>query len=138
VSPSRYVLDTYALFSFFGNNPGADDVARLLLAAQERRAELYISEISLGEMVYIIERRDGRVVAMRSLAVVGQLPLQRCEATWPRILAAAHVKAHHPISYADAFAVALAREMEAAVVTGDPEFERVERLVEVLWLPRKG
>jgi len=52
-------------------------------------------------------------------------------------LAAAHVKAHHPISYADAFAVALAQEMDASVVTGDPEFECVEELIPVVWLPTK-
>ena len=68
--PSRYVFDTYALFSYFGDNPGADEVVQLLLAAQGGKVELYISEISLGEMVYIIERRDGKIAAMRGLAVM--------------------------------------------------------------------
>jgi predicted nucleic acid-binding protein len=49
-------------------------------------------------------------------------------------MAAARLKARHTISYADAFAVALAQELGAPVVTGDREFEHVESLVEVLWL----
>ena len=50
-------------------------------------------------------------------------------------LAAAHVKAHHAISYADAFAVALAQQMQATILTGDPEFGKIEHLVAVEWLP---
>jgi hypothetical protein len=38
------------------------------------------------------------------------------------------------ISYAGAFAVALAQEMTATLVTGDPEFKRVESLVKIMWL----
>ena len=50
-------------------------------------------------------------------------------------LAAAHVKAHHAISYADAFAVALAQSRQATLLTGDPEFRKVENLVAIDWLP---
>ena len=49
-------------------------------------------------------------------------------------LAAAHLKAQHPISYADAFVVALAQQMQATLLTGDPEFSQVESLVAVEWL----
>lgn len=38
------------------------------------------------------------------------------------------------MSFADAFAVALAQESTAAVLTGDPEFKEVEKLIPVLWL----
>ena len=44
------------------------------------------------------------------------------------------LKLGFPISYADAFAVATAIRMNAAIVTGDPEFRRVEQLVTVNWL----
>jgi predicted nucleic acid-binding protein len=42
----------------------------------------------------------------------------------------------HSVSFADAFAIALAQESAATVVTGDPEFKEVEKLIPVLWLPR--
>jgi ribonuclease VapC len=51
-----------------------------------------------------------------------------------RILAAAQIKAQYPISYADAFAVALAQELNAAIVTGDSEFKQVESIVKLSWL----
>ncbi len=133
----RYVLDAYALFTHFGYNPGGEQVDEMLEAAQVEACELYLSEISLGELVYRIERALGKERAMETLAVVQQFAITRCAAYWPRILAAARVKARHPISYADAFAVSLAQEMEAPVVTGDPEFECAEELIPVVWLPTK-
>ena len=44
------------------------------------------------------------------------------------------MKAHYPTSYADAFAVALAQELNAPLMTGDPEFHKVEDIVQVCWL----
>ena len=41
-------------------------------------------------------------------------------------------KATHIMSYADAFVVATAIVKEAKIVTGDPEFKRIE--AQVLWI----
>ena len=49
-------------------------------------------------------------------------------------LVAARVKAHHAVSYADAFAVALAQELGATLVSGDPEIRALRGLVPVLWV----
>ena len=38
------------------------------------------------------------------------------------------------ISYADSFAVSLADELNATVVTGDPEFEKVKDVVPLMWV----
>ena len=74
--------------------------------------------------------------AQQALAAIDQLPLQTVAADRGLTLAAAHVKAHRAIAYADAFVVALAQQQEARVVTGDPEFKLVEDLVGVHWLER--
>ena len=71
-----------------------------------------------------------------ALNAVEQLPVQILEATRERVLAAAHLKANHALSYADAFVVAAAQEMEATILTGDPEFRTAEGLVRVEWLAR--
>jgi ribonuclease VapC len=42
---------------------------------------------------------------------------------------AAEVKAEYVISYADCFAVATAEQLSASIITGDPEFKKVEHLV---------
>ena len=40
---------------------------------------------------------------------------------------AATLKANYPISYADAFAVAMAILHKASLLTGDPEFKKLEK-----------
>ena len=52
------------------------------------------------------------------------------------MLAAARIKARFPISYAGAFAIAAARELDCPVITGDPEFRRVEQAsaMKVMWV----
>ena len=55
------------------------------------------------------------------------------------MLAAAHIKACFPISYADAFAVVTAQDHGGVLMTGDPEFKPLAAagLVAVQWLPRR-
>jgi hypothetical protein len=53
------------------------------------------------------------------------------EVTLDRVLTAAQVKAHHTICYTDTFTVALAQELDATIVTGNPEFKQVESFVQI-------
>jgi ribonuclease VapC len=120
--------------TYLGDEAGAEQVKALLRQAQGDEAIIYLSLINLGEVAYIIERRYGSERLQEVLARLAQLPITITEISHERVLAAAHVKAHHAVSYADAFAIALAQEKGAPVVTGDPEFKKVERLVKVIWL----
>jgi len=129
-----YILDSFALLAFLEGEPSADRIQVILQAAQEARAQVYLSVINLGEVLYITERERSLVTAQQVLAVIEQLPLELLDASQTRVLAAAHIKANYPIAYADAFAVAAAQEFQATVVTGDPEFAKVTALIRVEWL----
>ena len=89
-----------------------------------------------GEVLYIAERHRGLEEAQRAAGLVEQLPIEVIDVGRALTFRAAHVQADHPISDADAFAVALAQEVGATVVSGDPEFSRVEYLVPVQWIAR--
>lgn len=130
----NYVVDSYALMAYLGDEVGAEQVKALLRQAQGDDAIIYLSLINLGEVAYIIERRYGSERLQEVLAILAQLPITTIEASFELVLAAAHVKAQHAVSYADTFAIALAQEKGAPVVTGDPEFKKVEHLVQVVWL----
>lgn len=95
-----------------------------------------MSVINLGEVLYITERKRGLEQSRQVLAAIEQLPLFIVDADRVLALAAAHIKASFPLSYADAFAIALAQQKKACVVTGDKEFEQVESLIAVEWLSR--
>jgi len=137
VKPSgNYVLDSFALLAFLADEPGADIVREVLEYGQRHDGSVWTSVISLGECLYIVEREQGLSAAHRAIAAIRQLPVKEVPADRERTFAAAHIKAQRKLSFADAFAVALAQEKSATVLTGGPGFKQVEALVSVLWLPR--
>jgi predicted nucleic acid-binding protein len=133
-----YVLDSYALMAYVGGEDGQDRVQDLLRKAVDGSATLYLTVINYGEVLYIVERERGLTAAQKTIAALDQLPIHVVEADRDLTFAAAHVKAQFALAYADCFAVALARELGASVVTGDPEFKSVSQLVDVEWLPQSG
>jgi len=63
------------------------------------------------------------------------LPLQVVSSSPEILWQAALLKAGYPLSLADAFAAATAMILDAAIITGDPEFRAVADLVEIRWIP---
>ncbi|MEW6276697.1 MAG: type II toxin-antitoxin system VapC family toxin [Bacillota bacterium] len=98
-----------------------------------------MSWINVGEVYYIVQREEGREKSRAILELLRSWPVNLVECTEKMVLAAGDIKAKYPLSYADAFAVALARDKQAFLLTGDPEFEKVEKngLVNIKWLPCK-
>ena len=132
----NYVLDSFALLAYLEDERGAGLVREVLEHGQIHAGSVRLSVINLGECLYIIEREQGLEEAHKAIAAIEQLPIEVALADRSRTFAAAHIKAHYKVSLADAFAIALAQESAATVVTGDPEFKEVEKLISVLWLPR--
>ena len=138
-SPPAYVLDSFALLAYLEGAAGMPRVRSVLEGAAVGRRRVYLSLINLGEVLYITERERGLVEARRTLGAVDQLPLAIVHVSRSTALAAAHVKARFPISYADAFAVVAAQDHGGVVMTEDPEFRPLADagLVAVEWLPRR-
>ena len=132
--PNRYVLDSFALLVYLEAEPGWLRVKTVLAEAAQNRAEVYLSIINYGEVIYITERERGLPTAHEVIATLDRLSIMLVQADRQLTLAAAHIKAHHPISYADAFALALAQLKGATLLTGDPEFRKVEHLANIEWL----
>ena len=136
MSPNKpvYLLDSFALLAYLNDEAGKTRVQALLSLAEERKCRLVMCMVNLGEVLYITERKCGLPLAQSVLALVESLPVELLDASRDLVLDAAHVKAHHVLSYADAYAVAAAMRERAVVLTGDPEFETVEDLIKVEWL----
>ena len=132
-----YLLDSFALLAYLNDELGGGRVQEVLALAKGRKVRLVMSLINLGEVLYITERNRGLPVAQTVLALVESLPLELLEASRDLILDAAHVKANYTLSYADAFAVAVAIRENAIIMTGDPEFETVEQIIKIEWLNKR-
>jgi len=95
---------------------------------------LLITLINLGEIYYQVARQQGHPFAQGVIRQVKALPIELCPCDEDLALRAAKIKADFPMAYADAVAVAAAQREEATVITGDPEFKKVEHLIPVEWI----
>ena len=119
----KKVLDAFAVLCWMQDEPGASYVDRLMGEAEEGKLELAVSAVNLGEVYYRLLRSRGRAEAeeFRADVAAGVFPWRVFPASNRRVWRAAALKGACRISYADALAAALALELGADLVTGDPE-----------------
>ena len=130
----RYVLDSYSLLAYAEDEKGADAVEDILTKALDNQAEIFLSVINWGEMYYIALREGGKERAELYRETFARYLIAIVEANKELTLQAAHFKANYKISYADAFAAALAKNRKAVLVTGDKEFKSLENEIKINWL----
>jgi predicted nucleic acid-binding protein len=128
------VFDSHALLKLFQKEPGYERVVRVLEEARKRKRTKYINAINLGEIIYATKREFGDQKKLEVLANIERLNLTLLPVTNALIFQAAEHKAQYSISYADCFVLASTLEHEATIVTGDPEFKKVEHLVDIVWV----
>jgi len=119
-----------------GEEPAASRVGQLLRAGERQEATLLLSMINLGEVYYRTGRRTDRAAAANALKDIRRLSLTIVPVSDDLVLAAADFKMQYAISYADAFAVALADRNGATLVSGDPELNRLGDHIKIEKLQR--
>lgn len=133
---TRYVLDSFAILASYRGEAGSSRVGNLLT---DRTHSHWMTYVNAGEVYYQIAREQSVQVAEDVLRWLEALPITFMEADRELTLEAARLKSLYAISYADCFATALALRVNAAVITGDPEFRKLElaRVIDIEWLPAK-
>ena len=131
------VLDSWALIAFFEDEPAAAEVEKLLQQAADEKHTLLMSVVNWGEVYCNTMRQVSQAAAEQKAQEIASLPIEIIGVSDDLILAkqAAIFKALHKMSYADCFAAALAKQRNAELITGDPEFKAVEKEIKVDWLP---
>jgi predicted nucleic acid-binding protein len=131
------VLDSWAILEWMnGRRPADTHVAALLADGEAGRARLLMSAINVGEVYYFLRKQHSPGLAESWRESSGTLPVTIEVPTIEDIWHAASLKGSFPISYADAFAAALAQEYNCPLVTGDPELRAVDQL-ELDWIGRE-
>ena len=130
-----YVLDASAVVRYLTNGAGVEKVDALIDRRGKGEARLLISVVNWGEALYSLARMAGPSKAKADLKAVSAFvePVVVDEALAE---AAAAVRLHFRLGYADCFAAALAIRMDAILVSTDPEFSKLGRRLKVLALPR--
>lgn len=130
----KLVVDSFALVSLFHREPGWQIVQRALYDQEKARTRAILNWINWGEFYYIVKRRVGAAKTMDALRLLEQLPIDLFPIDQPLVRTAAEIKSEHALSYADAFCVATAQRLDAVVLTNDPEYKSVEKLIRIRWL----
>lgn len=115
------VLDSWALLAFLKGEPAAGQVEAEWVADGAA-----ISSINLGEVLSIRIRASGAPARVDVNAIRSSLTV--VDPGWETVEAAAVVKAAGGLSFADAFCIATAVQLDLPLLTGDPEI--VERAAE--------
>lgn len=128
------VLDAHALLAFFRGEDAGIPVRELLHKAASADRPLHMTEVNYAEVKYMLLKKEGAEAWEQAADVLKSLPLEFHPATRSLADTAAGFKARFKLSLADAFAAALAKEKKAELVTGDPEFKALEKLISIKWL----
>ena len=129
-----FIFDSYALLKVFQKEKGYENIVGLLGNIKKTRVTKYINIINVGEIIYTTKREFGDQKKLEVLASIERLNFTILQATNSLVYQAAEYKAQYSISYADCFVLASAIEHKATIVTGDPEFKKVEHLVDIVWV----
>ncbi len=130
------VLDSWALIAFFEDETAAEAVEKLLQQAADEKHKLLMSVVNWGEVYYSTMRAVSREAADQKAQEIAALPIEIVGVGDDLTLAkqAAIFKATLKMSYADCFAAALAKQKNAELITGDPEFKALEKEIRIQWL----
>lgn len=126
-------IDAQPLVAFIRQEAGWQRIGRTIEEALAGTRTLRLTAVNAGEVTYAVERQLGALAGHRALVAVQ---------AWTEIVAvdlelatrAGWLKLRGGISYADCFAAALAHRDGIPLITGDPEFHRVEDLIAIEWL----
>lgn len=128
----KRVFDSFALLAYLKMESKYEKVKGLMVAEDTL---LLMNEINVGEVFYILARERGVENAEYFIsAILPSLPIKRVPNSFEDVVEAARIKAAHSIAFADCFAIATAIKENASLVTGDPEFKKVQKVVVIEWM----
>jgi uncharacterized protein len=132
--PRAIVLDSWAVIAYLEDEDAAAKVADIIADAHDEQIPLLMTVVNAGEVWYIIARQTSAADADGSIKQLLDLGIEFVDADWGLAKDAGYFKAKNKMSFADAFAAALAKQRKAHLATGDPEFRQIEKEITISWL----
>jgi len=132
-----YVLDANAVIRYFEgeSGDGREKVQSLFEQSRRGNARLFMSVVNMGEVLYIFLKRIGQQRAMHYIQQL-QHAVSLISVDTAQTIHAATLKHRYNLGYADSYAAALTIETRATLVSADPSFEKLGKVLKWLKLPR--
>lgn len=133
-SSGDLVFDSWAILSLLNKEKFGDQVKTLIGDTISANGRCYMSVINWGELRYSIARTSGSKKMHDACFLLDEIGFEIIYVDRNRASIAAQIKARGGLSYADAYAAALAMELEIPLVTGDKEFLQLQPELELVFL----
>ena len=124
----HYLLDTSALLTLRDNEQGAEQVANILMQAEEGKTTVFGCFMTLMEVLYRVWRDENEVEAKLAYTQCKSLPIVWVHESAELLEQASEIKANYRLSLADAWIAASAVLQDACLVHKDPEFELIDSI----------
>jgi uncharacterized protein len=122
---AKVILDAFAILALLEKDKGYEIVRDFLERSAKGKVKAYMNLINWGEVYYTLIKRGKTADAEEFWEGRRDYPIFFVEPTIKRIREASRIKGNYPVSYADAFCIALAMELKGEILTGDEEFNTV-------------
>lgn len=116
-------LDSSAVLALIYGEAGMNIVRELLEESERGRVTVYLSVVTLTEVISSLSKTHGESVARDELQVVLSLPAQIDPPTRGQCAEAGWLRARHKLSTADAIIATQSMAAGAELVHKNPEFE---------------
>jgi PIN domain nuclease of toxin-antitoxin system len=134
LAATNKVLDAYALLALLEGESGAVQVEKLIKRALRNEIRLEMAVLNLGEVYFCAARKKSFAFADNLIYTLLGLPIEYVAVDWDLARQAAWFKTAGGIAFADCLAAALAYQRGFPLVTGDPDFHRLENYIDIEWI----
>ena len=124
----QYLLDTSALLTLRDDEPGAEEVAKILTQADQDKVKVFGCFMSLMEVFYRVWKDEDETAGKLAYAQCKSLPIIWVHENTELLEQAAEIKANYRVSLADAWIAACASIQDAMLVHKDPEFNELDSI----------
>ena len=133
---SELLVDSWPVMEWLkGRQPAATKFRELIEKTLAGEIVLSMSRMNYGEVIYSIRKDLPPHLREQGLTAFLQIPMRFYSVDDQLVDEAAALKAVHKISYADAFAAALGIRLNVPVVTGDPDFIKLNPIgLRLYWI----
>ena len=128
------VLDSSALVTYFEAGYGSEKVTGIFQESSKANVRIFLSAANWAEVLSVIERRYGLKKSHEMGSLIERIDMEIVPLDKDMAREAAHIKSEYKLHYLDAFAVALAVEKKAELVTADRDFDAVKSLIAIIWI----
>ncbi len=136
ISVPEVMLDAWPILEWLkGREPSSSAFRRIVEDAVANRIMLSMCRMNYGEVVYSVRKVFPAGKVETALSAFREIPIRLYSVDDLLVEEAAALEAIYPISYADAFAAALALRRGIPLVTGDREFQPLELIgLQLHWI----